>query len=1071
MRGSLTRARALAVFAIAFGVLGALGIAPGFAGAEEPPVPPPPDYEYDVLPGIQPGYTVDAMASALADRNLELTCGWHGACYDYRPPAHPRGLRYTDTDGPGIDIRSTAGTSVYAAFRAVRLDARAGALTATVREVVGRMDGGGGCMKLIVSVYDGTNEVARLRYTHTDASIEEDTPIALPTSVRDLSAYQLTKVGELVALGADPHCSTIPPHLHFGRGDRFSGATLHHNRTVFTATTANARAVEAAGDVDMASGTLTGLGFPKGHHPDAGGRRTDPRLTAMQRGTALYAFPKFCSDTWVLKIQPASRSAPPPSDVEPCAPSGLRVTSGAGRLAASWDDPGDSSISGYEIRYKAREANWPADSQGGGWAAIGAVTSRAITGLTNETAYDVQVRAVVRHGSAAARFLRGPAASASGSPTPDTRCTVSVSIVDGDGRPLNVAGVGVSGGGAGACGTRTLTAELKNGNYAFTRWTISPAVGLTRVCATFSTTCTLKFGTGPGSAHTVAVTATFTRKQCTVAGRVSTLNRAGDVDSSLTGGTVSANAEDAESATVPCGDNVTLTAKAASGYEFVRWSGCTSVAANGTACTVTTSGLTLAAYATATFRQIPLPPTYLVTVKKAGSGTGTVDPGSGRYRYSQTFIANPTGDSTFGGWSGCDSVDDTACSVTVTGARVITATFAPPQCSVTVAKGTGGSATNSGTKSGDCPVSVTTTATPDAEMGYTFNRWSGDSSSTSHTITVTATASSPTKSVTATFTPPQCSVSVAADPGGSATNRGTKSGDCPVSVPTTATPNTAQGYTFNRWSGDSNSTSRTITVTATASSPNKSVTATFTPPQCSLSVTDGAGGSAEITSGGATGDCGRSVTIRATADDNYRFSGWSGDVSGAQSPKTVTVNKTSMSAHASFKEQCTVVAAGSTGGTASGGDTVDCGKTVTLRATAKAGYCFNYWQQPLPPEEFARQTTSGSCPTTDSISVTTSSGNVIYQAVFRAKRSYTLSVSVVPRGAGSVPGAGSYTEGTPVTLTAKAVAPYYLKAWSGCDSSSGTTCKVTMNRNRTVTASFDNLCESVPGLCARAESE
>ena len=75
MRGPLTRARALAVFAIAFGVLGALGIAPGFAGAEEPPVPPPPDYEYDVLPGSisdQPGLTAIELAGALERDELKV---------------------------------------------------------------------------------------------------------------------------------------------------------------------------------------------------------------------------------------------------------------------------------------------------------------------------------------------------------------------------------------------------------------------------------------------------------------------------------------------------------------------------------------------------------------------------------------------------------------------------------------------------------------------------------------------------------------------------------------------------------------------------------------------------------------------------------------------------------------------------------------------------------------------------------------------------------------------------------------------------------------------------------------
>ena len=58
-----------------------------------------------------------------------------------------------------------------------------------------------------------------------------------------------------------------------------------------------------------------------------------------------------------------------------------------------------------------------------------------------------------------------------------------------------------------------------------------------------------------------------------------------------------------------------------------------------------------------------------------------------------------------------------------------------------------------------------------------------------------------------------------------------------------------------------------------------------------------------------------------------------------------------------------------------------------------------------------------------------------------------------------------------MTLTARAVSPYYLRAWGGCDRSSGTSCTVTMNSNRTVTASFDNLCETVPGICERRGSD
>ena len=75
MRVPLTWARALALSALAFGVLGALGIAPGSAGAEEPPVPPPPDYEYDVLPGSisdRPGLTAIELVGALERGELKV---------------------------------------------------------------------------------------------------------------------------------------------------------------------------------------------------------------------------------------------------------------------------------------------------------------------------------------------------------------------------------------------------------------------------------------------------------------------------------------------------------------------------------------------------------------------------------------------------------------------------------------------------------------------------------------------------------------------------------------------------------------------------------------------------------------------------------------------------------------------------------------------------------------------------------------------------------------------------------------------------------------------------------------
>jgi subtilisin family serine protease len=54
-------------------------------------------------------------------------------------------------------------------------------------------------------------------------------------------------------------------------------------------------------------------------------------------------------------------------------------------------------------------------------------------------------------------------------------------------------------------------------------------------------------------------------------------------------------------------------------------------------------------------------------------------------------------------------------------------------------------------------------------------------------------------------------------------------------------------------------------------------------------------------------------------------------------------------------------------------------------------------------------------------------------------------------------GSGQYSSGTVTTLTAVPNTGYAFQSWSGCDSVSGSTCTVTMNANRTVTANFAQL--------------
>ena len=68
---------------------------------------------------------------------------------------------------------------------------------------------------------------------------------------------------------------------------------------------------------------------------------------------------------------------------------------------------------------------------------------------------------------------------------------------------------------------------------------------------------------------------------------------------------------------------------------------------------------------------------------------------------------------------------------------------------------------------------------------------------------------------------------------------------------------------------------------------------------------------------------------------------------------------------------------------------------------------------------------------------------------------YTLTTSVSPAEGGSVsPGSGTYDEGTSVILTAIPASGYRFDHWSGDVSGNVTSVTITMNANKSVTATF-----------------
>ena len=190
--------------------------------------------------------------------------------------------------------------------------------------------------------------------------------------------------------------------------------------------------------------------------------------------------------------------------------------------------------------------------------------------------------------------------------------------------------------------------------------------------------------------------------------------------------------------------------------------------------------------------------------------------------------------------------------------------------------------------------------TPVPDPGHEFDRWSGDYSGTSSTLSITMDTD---KSVTASFkaipiTPVEkFTITIAvAGKGTTSPFPGSHPYDEGQRVTITATP--SSDYRFDHWEGNASDTSPSITITMDR---DKSVTAYFvapepapapapapakpapapptpTPNQVVLQTVVNPTGGGTVNPSGGTYDSGPMVYVIATPSPNYQFVSWSGDV-------------------------------------------------------------------------------------------------------------------------------------------------------------------------------------------------
>ena len=219
---------------------------------------------------------------------------------------------------------------------------------------------------------------------------------------------------------------------------------------------------------------------------------------------------------------------------------------------------------------------------------------------------------------------------------------------------------------------------------------------------------------------------------------------------------------------------------------------------------------------------------------------------------------------------------------------------------------------------------------------------------------------------------------------------------------------------------------------------------TPTPTTYTLSV-GAANGTVARTPNQSSYTAGETVTLQATANSGYTFTGWSGDLTGSTNPATLVMDSDkSVTAGFLADAPCQLHAHDRRGERhcdrdAGQGQLHRRRDGHVSRRPPTAGYTFTGWSGAL----------TGS---TNPASLTMDSNKSVTVAF--AANAYTLAVIAANGSVSRSPDKSSYTYGEVVTLQATAGAGYSFSGWSGDLAGTTNPTTLVMNANKSVTAGF-----------------
>ncbi|WP_167736056.1 Ig-like domain repeat protein [Nocardioides sp. 503] len=436
-------------------------------------------------------------------------------------------------------------------------------------------------------------------------------------------------------------------------------------------------------------------------------------------------------------------------------------------------------------------------------------------------------------------------------------------------------------------------------------------------------------------------------------------------------------------------DNVTLTPRADTGMQFVRWATCTGQVAAGD-CHL--SMFERDHQAVAVFE--PIQRTLTTVVQRAGTGTATGSvtvpatgatcaSGSCPFTFRQgekaTVVATPGPDTAFDSWAGACSGQGAVCTLTMNAATTVTARFRGVRRDVTVVNDGGGSTTSTLTPLRCSQATCTASLEHGTVAGIAANplpyhhfvRWEGACAGQGRSCSFTVDGD---ETLTAVYRHDPYALDVARAGSGTGTVTSDVGGiacgeTCSALVGAgdlvTLTASAGDGSTFVGWDGACTGTSTSCTLTMDDA---RATTATFDLMPRHLGVERLGAGSGVVRSEPDGIDCGSdcagdlaqgaTVTLTAVPDAGSAFAGWGGDCADVTGTTCELAMDGDREVTATFdplpRHALTVTRAGSGSGTVTGDPAgLSCGTTcvqtlpsdavVTLTATPDAGSVFTGW--------------------------------------------------------------------------------------------------------------------------------